>query len=130
MATVLVVEDDAAIREILIRRLREAGYQVVSAVNGAEAIALAHAARPDLIVMDLGLPLITGLEATQQIKATPSTQSIPIVALTACATADDRAKCLAVGCDAYETKPVVFKRLLTKMEALLDQTTGHQRVRG
>lgn len=130
MTTVLVVEDGAAIREILTRRLQQAGYQVFSAVNGAEAIALAHAARPDLIVMDLGLPLITGLEATQWIRATPDTCTIPIVALTAFATADDRAKCLAVGCDEYETKPVAFERLLAKIEALLDQTTLHQRVRG
>ncbi len=129
MATVLVVEDDAAIRAILTRRLQQAGYQVVSALNGAEALALAHAAHPELILMDLGLPLISGLEATQRLKATPDTSSIPIVALTAFATADDRAKCLAVGCDEYETKPVAFERLLTKIEALLDQTAGEQRDR-
>jgi two-component system cell cycle response regulator DivK len=130
MTTVLVVEDDAVIREMLTRRLQRAGYQVCNAVNGAEAITLAHAARPDLILMDLGLPLVTGLEATQRMKATPETSSIPVIALTAFATAADRAKCLAVGCDEYETKPVAFERLLTKMEALLDQTIGHQRVRG
>ena len=103
MATVLIVEDDAAIGAILTRRLQQAGYQILCAVNGAEALALAHAARSELILMDLGLALISSLEATQRLKARPDTSSIPIVALTACATADDQAKCLTVGCDAYET---------------------------
>src|SRR6266540_1391492 len=129
MATVLVVEDEAAIRAILTRRLQQAGYQVVSAVKGAEALALAHASRPELILMDLGLPLINGLETTQRLKATPDTSSIPIVALTAFATEEDRAKCLAAGCDEYESKPVAFERLLTKMAALLDQRAGDQRAR-
>jgi two-component system cell cycle response regulator DivK len=120
MARVLVVEDDVAIREILTRRLQQAGYQVVSAVNGIEALALAHAAHPELILMDLGLPLIGGLEATQRLKDAPDTSSIPIVALTAFATAEDRAKCLEVGCDEYESKPIVFERLFTKIQALLN----------
>src|SRR5215510_10364344 len=112
MATVLVVEDDGSIREILTRRLQLAGYQVCSAVNGAEAITLADVACPDLILMDLGLPLITGLEATQRIKARPSTCTIPIMALAAFATGDDRMRCLAVGCDDYEAKPIAYERLL------------------
>ena len=130
MATVLVVEDDAAIREILTRRLHQAGYQVCSAVNGAEAITLARSARPDLILMDLGLPLVNGLEATQRLKARPDTCTIPIMAVTAFATSHDRMKCLAVGCDEYETKPVVFERLLAKVQVLLDQRAGQQCERG
>ena len=119
MATVLVVEDDAAIREILTRRLQQAGYQVLSAVNGIEALARAQSEHPDLVLMDIGLPLISGYQVTTRLKALPETAVIPIIALTAFSMTGDREKCLAAGCDEYESKPIVFARLLSKIQALL-----------
>ena len=121
MAKLLLVEDDTLIRDMLARRLHREGYQLVTAVNGVQAIALTQSEQPDLIVMDMGLPLINGYQATERIKAAPESGAIPIIAVTAYAMAQDRSKCLAVGCDEYETKPIVFARLLTKIQALLDQ---------
>jgi CheY-like chemotaxis protein len=106
------------------------GYQLIAAVNGAEAIIRARAELPDLIVMDIGLPLLNGYQATARLKATPQTSSIPIIALTAFSMAGDREKCLAAGCDEYESKPVVFDRLLSKIHAFLDQPSGGQRMVG
>jgi CheY-like chemotaxis protein len=122
MRTLLVVEDDAMIRDLLSRRLQQEGYAVIRAVNGVEAVLRARSEHPDLILMDIGLPLLNGLQATERIKATPETWAIPIIALTAFAMADDRRKCLAAGCDEYETKPIAFARLIAKIEALLDRT--------
>src|SRR5438046_9143319 len=120
MATLLIVEDDAMIRDILSRRLRREGYQSITAVNGAEAIMRARSEHPDLILMDIGLPLLNGLQATQRLKAMPETWTIPISALTAFTKTGDRQKCLAAGCDEYESKPIVFERLLAKIQALLN----------
>jgi two-component system cell cycle response regulator DivK len=115
-----VVEDDAMIRDMLSRRLQHEGYQVITAVNGAVAIMRARAEHPDLVLMDMGLPLISGYQATARLKALPETWTIPIIALTAFTMTGDREKCLAAGCDEYESKPIVFDRLLTKIQALLN----------
>ncbi len=120
MTTLLLVEDDAMIRDMLSRRLRLEGYQSITAVNGIEALARAQSEHPDLILMDMGLPLITGYQVTAQLKALPETAVIPIIALTAFTMTGDREKCLAAGCDEYESKPIVFERLLTKIQALLN----------
>ena len=120
MATLLIVEDDAMIRDIVSRRLQDEGYQVITAVNGAVAIMRARSEHPDLVLMDMGLPLISGYQATTRLKALPETAVIPIIALTAFTMTGDREKCLAAGCDEYESKPIVFDRLLTKIQALLN----------
>jgi len=106
---------------MLARRLKWEGHQVISAADGRQAVALAQAQHPDIILMDLGLPIMNGWEATQSIKTAPETSSIPVIALTAFAMAEDRQKALAVGCDEFETKPVNFPRLLAKIQALLEQ---------
>jgi two-component system, cell cycle response regulator DivK len=124
MTKLLLVEDDAMLRNLVSRRLEREGYAVVTAGNGAEAIIRARTERPDLILMDIGLPLIDGFQATARIKAMRELCSIPIIALTAFAMTNDRASCLAAGCDEYETKPIAFERLITKIEALLNQPIG------
>jgi len=121
MTKILIVEDDISNREMLARRLEWEGYQVVTAENGAQAIVRAIEEHPDLILMDMGLPVMNGWQATHRIKSTSATHKIPIIALTAFALSSDRDKCLSVGCDDYETKPVDFARLATKMRALLDK---------
>jgi two-component system cell cycle response regulator DivK len=120
MTKLFVVEDDAMIRDMLSRRLQHEGYQVITAVNGAVAIMRARSERPDLVLMDMGIPLISGYQATERLKALPETAVIPIIALTAFTMTGDREKCLAAGCDEYESKPIVFDRLLTKIQALLN----------
>jgi CheY-like chemotaxis protein len=119
MALILLVEDDLLNREMICRYLLIQGFEVITAVDGAQAIALAQAQLPDLILMDMGLPILSGWQATAQIKATPATHTIPIVALTAYAMADDRDRAYSVGCDDFETKPVNFPQLRAKIEALL-----------
>jgi two-component system cell cycle response regulator DivK len=119
MVTVLLVEDDIMNREMIARYLEMAGYQVISAGDGANAVLLSRKAHPALILMDMGLPILNGWQATHRIKTTPATQGIPIIALTAFAMTEDRAKCFAVGCDAFESKPVNFERLLMTMQKLL-----------
>lgn len=120
MGKILVVEDEAMIRELVSRRLQREGYQVVTAINGAEGVLRARSEHPDLILMDMGLPLLNGFQAAERLKAIPDTGSIPIIALTAFAMVSDREKCLAAGCDEYESKPIPFDRLLTKIQALLN----------
>ncbi len=119
MAKILLVEDNEMNRDMLSRRLIRKGFEVVMAVDGGEGVTQAKAALPDLILMDVSLPVIDGLEATRQIKADPATQRIPVIALTAHAQAEDREKALAAGCDDYDTKPIELPRLLGKIEALL-----------
>ena len=119
MALILLVEDDLLNREMISRYLLIQGFEVVTAVDGAQAVALAQAQLPDLILMDMGLPILSGWQATAQIKAAPSTCAIPIVALTAYAMAEDRDRAYTVGCDDFETKPVNFLQLKAKIEALL-----------
>lgn len=119
MTKILLVEDDALNREMVTRRLAWEGFEVITAQDGAEAVVLAEAEQPNLILMDLGLPILNGWQATQRIKSTPSTRHIPIIALTAYALTEDRDKSLAAGCDDYESKPIDFVRLRAKMQALL-----------
>lgn len=115
MATILVVEDDWMNREMLQRRLRWEGYEVLVAVNGTECIDMARLHRPSLILMDMGLPIVDGWEAASVLKADLATAAIPIIALTAYALLDDRRRSLETGCDDYEPKPVDFRRLLHKI---------------
>lgn len=119
MPTVLLVEDDEMNCDMISRQLRWEGFQVITASDGRNAIAVAQAARPDLILMDMGLPIITGWEATALLKNDPDLRTIPVIALTAFAMAEDRARSLESGCDAYETKPINFTRLLALMRRLL-----------
>jgi CheY-like chemotaxis protein len=121
MPKLLLVEDNTMLRNLVSRRLEREGYQVVTAANGAEGVIRARLDRPDLILMDMGLPLIHGFRATARIKAMPELCTIPIIALTAFAATHDRASCLAAGCDDYETKPIAFERLITKIKSLLNQ---------
>jgi two-component system cell cycle response regulator DivK len=123
MSRILLVEDDVMNREMIARFLTSEGYQVISAGDGANAVLLARKEHPDLILMDMGLPILNGWQATHRLKTAAETRSIPIVALTAFAMAEDRAKCLAVGCEAFESKPVNFNRLLEAMRQLLSQKT-------
>jgi len=116
---ILLVEDNEMNRDMLSRRLERKGYEVVIAVNGQEGVELVSSTRPDLILMDLSLPIIDGWEATRRIKADPATASIPVIALTAHAMAEDRAKATAAGCDDFDIKPVDLPRLLEKIDTLL-----------
>ena len=116
MSKILVVEDNEMNRDMLTRRLERKGFEVVVAINGKVGIDMASSSNPDIILMDLSLPVIDGWEATRQIKADPATQSIPVIALTAHAMAGDEQKALEAGCDDYDTKPIDFKRLLGKIE--------------
>ncbi|HNP71387.1 MAG TPA: response regulator [Kouleothrix sp.] len=119
MTTILVVEDEAMIRDMIERMLKISGYQVLTAGDGARAVDLAQESLPDLILMDMGLPVLNGWQATHRIKSRDETRPIPVIALTAYALTEDRERCFAVGCDEYETKPIEFPRLLTKIRALL-----------
>ncbi|MBD1851258.1 response regulator [Leptolyngbya sp. FACHB-711] len=119
MPKILLIEDNEMNRDMLSRRLTRKGIQVVIATDGEQGVALALSESPDLILMDMSLPVLDGWSATRQIKATPATQKIPVIALTAHAMAGDRDKCLEAGCDDYDTKPIEFTRLMGKIQALL-----------
>ena len=119
MPKILLVEDNEMNRDMLSRRLEKRGYTVVLAVDGAAGIAQAKAEKPDLILMDMSLPVIDGWEATKQIRADAEIAKTPIIALTAHAMSSDREKCLAAGCDDFDTKPVELPRLLAKFEEML-----------
>ena len=121
---ILYVEDNDDNIFMLRNRLTRAGFAVVIATDGAQGLQLASSERPDLILMDLSLPVLDGWEATRQLKSSPETQSIPVIALTAHALRGDREQALEAGCDDYDIKPVDFPRLLTKMEALLQRGEG------
>jgi CheY-like chemotaxis protein len=114
-----VIEDNEMNRDMLTRRLARKGFEAIAAVDGREGIDSAHNARPDLILMDMSLPVLDGWEATRRIKADPETRDIPVIALTAHAMAGDRERALEAGCDDYDTKPIELPRLLEKIEALL-----------
>ena len=120
-ATILLVEDDEMNRDMLSRRLEFLHYRVLLAVDGLEAVAVARAELPDLILMDMSLPELDGWEATRRLKADDATRSIPVIALTAHAMVSDRNNALRAGCDDYDTKPVDLERLLGKMKVLLPQ---------
>jgi two-component system, cell cycle response regulator DivK len=119
MHKILLVEDNPMNRDMLSRRLVKRGFEVVTAEDGLQGVDSATALLPDLVLMDMSLPGIDGWEATRRLKALEATRGIPVIALTAHAMADDRAKALAAGCDDFDTKPVDFARLLDKMNALL-----------
>ena len=119
MHKILLVEDNEMNRDMLTRRLQRHGYSVCCACDGAEGVAMAGTEVPDLILMDVALGAMDGWEATQIIKARPSTSTIPIIALTAHALASDRARSVEVGCSDFDTKPVDLQRLLGKIRALL-----------
>ena len=116
MSRILVVEDNEMNRDMLSRRLERKGFEVVIAEDGQAGVELASSSNPDLILMDLSLPVMDGWEATRCIKANPATQKIPVIALTAHAMAGDEQKALEAGCDDYDIKPIDFKRLLGKIE--------------
>jgi CheY-like chemotaxis protein len=124
MSKILLVEDNEMNRDMLSRRLERRGYQMIMAVDGQEGIDMAHAEGPDLILMDMSLPVVDGWEATRRLKAEPDTARIPVIALTAHAMAGDREKALEAGCDDYDTKPIELPRLLEKMRALLARASG------
>ncbi len=121
MAKILLVEDNEMNRDMLSRRLQKRGHEVSVAVDGAEGVAKARAEAPELILMDMSLPVLDGWEASRQLKADAGTSAIPIIALTAHAMESDRAKALAAGCDDFDTKPVELQRLLGKIDEQLQR---------
>lgn len=123
MAKILLVEDNEMNRDMLSRRLERKGYQVITAVDGQQSLDMARAEIPDLILMDMSLPVMDGWTATRQLKAGESTRHIPIISLTAHAMSGDREKALEAGADDYDTKPVEMPRLLEKIETLLARRT-------
>jgi CheY-like chemotaxis protein len=120
MRRVLLVEDNEMNRDMLSRRLQRRGYEVIIAVDGRQGVAMAESESPDVILMDMSLPVMDGWEATRALKASPLTKAIPVIALTAHAMSTDREKAMQAGCDDYDTKPIELNRLLGKIEALLD----------
>jgi two-component system, cell cycle response regulator DivK len=124
MAKILLVEDNEMNRDMLSRRLERKGFQVVMAVDGQQGLDMVASETPDLILMDMDLPVIDGWEATRRVKAGEGTRGIPVIALTAHAMMGDRDKALAAGCDDYDTKPIDFPRLLGKIETLLGGAAG------
>jgi CheY-like chemotaxis protein len=121
MTKILLVEDNEMNRDMLSRRLIRKGYEVIMALDGRQAVEMAAAEIPDLILMDMSLPVIDGWEATRQVKAAPATRVIPVIALTAHAMAGDREKAIQAGCDDYDTKPIDLPRLLGKITSLLER---------
>ena len=119
MAKILLVEDNEMNRDMLSKRLQRRGYEVVLAADGGQGLELGRSEAPDLILMDMSLPVVDGWEATRRLKAAPETGAIPVIALTAHAMAGDQEKALAAGCDDYDTKPVELPNLLAKIDALL-----------
>jgi two-component system cell cycle response regulator DivK len=122
MPRVLLIEDNEMNMDMLSRRLRRKGYEVIPATDGEQGVAIARTEKPDLILMDMSLPVISGWDATRSLKASPATQSIPVIALTAHAQSKDREQALQAGCDDFETKPIELLSLLQKMELLLGKT--------
>ena len=119
MPKILLVEDNEMNWDMLSRRLTRKGYEVVLAFDGQQGVQMAGPEAPDLILMDMSLPVLDGWEATRRIKAAPETQGIPVIALTAHAMSSDRDKAMEAGCDDYDTKPIEMPRLLEKIEAIL-----------
>jgi CheY-like chemotaxis protein len=124
MPKVLLVEDNEMNRDMLSRRLVRRGFEVIFAVDGQQGVDLAKSVRPDIILMDMSLPVIDGWEATRRVKADAATKSVPVIGLTAHAMSGDREKAMAAGCDDYDTKPVELDRLIGKMERLLGTAKG------
>lgn len=123
MPKILLVEDNEMNRDMLSRRLERRGYRVAMALDGEQGVAMAGSEAPDLILMDMSLPVLDGWEAARRLKAASETRSIPIIALTSHAMVGDREKAIESGCDDYDTKPVEFQRLLEKIETILTKGT-------
>jgi two-component system cell cycle response regulator DivK len=123
MTKILLVEDNEMNRDMLSRRLSRNGFDIIIAVNGQEGVDLALSQRPDLILMDMSLPVLDGWEATRRLKANAATARIPVIALTAHAMVQDKEKAMAAGCDEFDTKPVELPRLLEKINSLLRPAT-------
>jgi two-component system cell cycle response regulator DivK len=119
MPKILLVEDNEMNRDMLSRRLQRKGYEVVLALDGQSGVEMTQTQAPDLVLMDMSLPVLDGWEATRRLKADPATRHIPVIALSAHAMSSDREKAIEAGCDDYDTKPVELTRLLAKIEALL-----------
>jgi two-component system, cell cycle response regulator DivK len=124
MTRILYIEDNEDNVYMLARRLERKGFDVIAAADGEQGVAMAQSTRPDLILMDLRLPVLDGWRATRRLKAEVETRGIPVIALSAHAMAGDRDAALAAGCDDFDTKPIDFARLLTKIEALLSKASG------
>jgi CheY-like chemotaxis protein len=122
MPRILLVEDNEMNRDMLSRRLQRRGYQVSIATDGQQGVAMAQSESPDLILMDMSLPVMDGWEATRTLKSSPDTKDVPIIALTAHAMSTDREKAIEAGCDDYDTKPIELTRLLAKMEVLINRS--------
>ncbi len=120
MAKILVVEDNDINRDMMVRRLRRRGYTIITAVDGQQGIDLTHSENPDLVLMDMSLPIVDGWDATRQIKNDPNVSRIPVVGLTAHAMVGDRDKALKAGCDEYATKPVEFEKLIEMINRLIN----------
>jgi CheY-like chemotaxis protein len=121
MPKILLVEDNEMNRDMLSRRLIRSGYEVVLALDGAQGVALASSEAPDVVLMDMSLPVLDGWEATRRLKSDPITRTLPVIALTAHAMAGDEEKARQAGCDDFDTKPVEYTRLLSKIEGLLQK---------
>jgi CheY-like chemotaxis protein len=124
MKKILLVEDNEMNRDMLSRRLVRKGYDVSIAVDGRQGVEMAESAMPDLILMDMSLPVLDGWEATRQLKNADATRHIPVIALTAHAMSGDRERALEAGCDDYDTKPIELPRLLEKIETMLNRTVA------
>lgn len=121
MPRILLVEDNEMNRDMLSRRLVRSGYEVALAVDGAQGVAMAASEAPDLVLMDMSLPVLDGWEATRRLKADPATRALPVIALTAHAMSGDEKKAREAGCDDFDTKPVEYRRLVAKIEGLLQK---------
>jgi len=119
MPKILLVEDNELNRDMLSRRLERRGFQVLIAVDGAQGVAMAQSEAPDLVLMDMSLPVVDGWEATRRLKAAPETRAVPIIALTSHAMIGDRDQAIEAGCDDYDTKPIELPRLLEKINRLI-----------
>ncbi len=124
MPKILIVEDNEMNRDMLSRRLARQGFEIAFALDGKQGVEKALSEMPDLILMDMSLPVMNGWEATEKVKSNPATKGIPVIALTAHAMAEDREKCIAAGCNDFDTKPVDLPRLLEKIKVLLAAKTG------
>lgn len=119
MPKILIVEDNEMNRDMLSRRLARQGFEIALAVDGKQGVEMAAKEKPDLILMDMSLPVMNGWEATEKVKSNPATKDIPVIALTAHAMSEDRDKCIAAGCNDFDTKPVDLPRLVEKIKALI-----------
>ena len=122
MPRILIVEDNEENRDALSRRLKRRGYDVVTAADGQQGVDMTRAERPDLILMDMNMPVLDGWQATRQLRADDATKDLPVIGLTAHAMAGDREKALEAGCTDYHTKPVDFPRLMGQIEELLKKS--------